>query len=162
MPHRAGDNHRNVVFNEMNKPFADYALDEAAMAKWDVAVRMRDDVNAVLETARADKKIGKALEAHVALHAGDDETAAALKQVSGLNLAEIFIVSDCAVSGAAPAESSVTGRGTAFPGLTVEVSEAKGGKCERCWMHSTRVGEDADHPTLCPRCAAVVKNLPQF
>ena len=44
-------------------------------------------------------------------------------------------------------------------GLTIEISEAKGGKCERCWMHSTRVGQDADHPTLCPRCAAVVAKL---
>ena len=26
----------------------------------------------------------------------------------------------------------------------------------------SRVGEDADHPTLCPRCAAVVAKLPQF
>lgn len=56
----------------------------------------------------------------------------------------------------------MAGQGTAFPGLTVEVSEAKGEKCERCWMHSTQVGQDANHPTLCPRCAAVVAKLPQF
>ncbi|WP_295581833.1 isoleucine--tRNA ligase [uncultured Oscillibacter sp.] len=162
MPHRAGDDGRNVVFNEMNHPFTDYALDEAAMEKWAVVENLRRDVNAVLEAARAEKKIGKALEAHVALHAGDDASASALVQVMGLNLAELFIVSDCQVSGAAPEAGSVTGTGTAYPGLTVEVSEAKGAKCERCWMHSTRVGEDADHPTLCPRCAAVVAKLPQF
>ena len=46
--------------------------------------------------------------------------------------------------------------------LSLAVTEAKGGKCERCWMHSTQVGQDADHPTLCPRCAAVVAKLPQF
>ena len=162
MPHRAGDDARNVVFNEMNKPFTDYALDETAMEKWAVVESLRDDVNAVLETARAQKKIGKALEAHVALHAGDDAAASALMQVMGLNLAELFIVSDCTVSNADPAEGSVAGQGTAFPGLTVEVSEAKGEKCERCWMHSTQVGQDANHPTLCPRCAAVVAKLPQF
>lgn len=132
------------------------------MEKWAVVENLRRDVNAVLEAARAEKKIGKALEAHVALHAGDDASASALVQVMGLNLAELFIVSDCQVSGAAPEAGSVTGTGTAYPGLTVEVSEAKGAKCERCWMHSTRVGEDADHPTLCPRCAAVVAKLPQF
>ena len=66
------------------------------------------------------------------------------------------------LSNAAPAGGSVVGQGTAFPGLTVEVREAEGAKCERCWMHSTRVGENADHPTLCPRCAAVVAKLPQF
>ena len=83
-------------------------------------------------------------------------------QVAGLNLAELFIVSDCQISNADVAADSVSGTGTSYPGLTVEVSEAKGEKCERCWMHSTRVGEDADHPTLCPRCAAVVAKLPQF
>ena len=72
MPHRSGDDGRNVVFNDMNKPFTDYALDETAMEKWSAVEKLRDDVNAVLEAARAEKKIGKALEAHVALHAGDD------------------------------------------------------------------------------------------
>ena len=96
------------------------------------------------------------------LYAADDATASALAQVAGLNLAELFIVSQCVVSNAAPAEGSVTGQGTAFPGLTVEVAEAQGAKCERCWMQSTTVGADADHPTLCARCAQVVRNLPQF
>ena len=162
MPHRSGDDGRNVVFNDMNKPFTDYALDETAMEKWSAVEKLRDDVNAVLEAARAEKKIGKALEAHVALHAGDDAASAALVQVMGLNLAELFIVSDCQISNADVEADSVSGTGTSYPGLTVEVSEAKGEKCERCWMHSTRVGEDPDHPTLCPRCAAVVAKLPQF
>ena len=162
MPHRSSDDARNVVFNDMNQPFTDYALDEKAMEKWSTVEKLRDDVNAVLEAARAEKKIGKALEAHVALHAGDDAAAAALVQVMGLNLAELFIVSDCQVSNAEPDSASTVGQGTNFPGLTVEVSEAKGAKCERCWMHSPTVGADADHPTLCARCAAVVRNLPQF
>ena len=162
MPHRSSDDARNVVFNDMNKPFTDYALDEKAMEKWSTVEKLRDDVNVVLEAARAEKKIGKALEAHVALHAGDDAASAALVQVMGLNLAELFIVSDCQVSTGSPDSASTMGKGTNFPGLTVEVSEAKGAKCERCWMHSPTVGADADHPTLCARCAAVVRNLPQF
>ena len=162
MPHRSSDDARNVVFNDMNKPFTDYALDEKAMEKWSTVEKLRDDVNVVLEAARAEKKIGKALEAHVALHAGDDASSAALVQVMGLNLAELFIVSDCQVSNGSPDTASTVGKGTNFPGLTVEVSEAKGAKCARCWMHSPTVGADADHPTLCARCAAVVRTLPQF
>ena len=38
-----------------------------AMARWDTLIALRSDVNGVLEQARADKRIGKALEAHVAL-----------------------------------------------------------------------------------------------
>ncbi|HJB13468.1 MAG TPA: isoleucine--tRNA ligase [Candidatus Oscillibacter excrementigallinarum] len=162
MPHRSSDDARNVVFNDMNQPFTDYALDDKAMEKWSTVEKLRDDVNAVLEAARAEKKIGKALEAHVALHAGDDAASAALVQVMGLNLAELFIVSDCQVSNGSPDTASTVGKGTSFPGLTVEVSEAKGEKCARCWMHSPTVGADADHPTLCARCAAVVRTLPQF
>ena len=162
MPHRSSDDARNVVFNDMNKPFTDYALDEKAMEKWSTVEKLRDDVNVVLEAARAEKKIGKALEAHVALHAGDDAASVALVQVMGLNLAELFIVSDCQVSNGSPDTASTVGKGTNFPGLTVEVSEAKGAKCARCWMHSPTVGADADHPTLCARCAAVVRTLPQF
>ena len=162
MPHRAEDDARNVVFNEMNKPFTDYALSDKSMEKWDIVEKLRDDVNAVLETARAEKKIGKALEAHVSLHAEDDASAQALMATFGVSLAEVFIVSDCTITSAPAEETSIVGKGTNFPGLTIEISEAKGGKCERCWMHSTRVGQDADHPTLCPRCAAVVSKLPQF
>jgi isoleucyl-tRNA synthetase len=132
------------------------------MEKWDVAEKLRDDVNAVLETARAEKKIGKALEAHVSLHAEDDETAQALMSTFGVSLAEVFIVSDCNITGAPVAEDSTVGKGTNFPGLTVEVSQAKGEKCQRCWMQSTHVGENPDHPALCPRCASVVSKLPQF
>ena len=162
MPHRAEDDPRNVVFNEMNQPFTDYALSDKAMEKWDVVEKLRDDVNAVLETARADKKIGKALEAHVSLHADDDEAARALMATFGVSLSEVFLVSDCNITSEPAAEGSTVGRGVNFPGLTIEVSEARGEKCERCWMHSTHVGENPDHPTLCPRCAAVVSKLPQF
>ncbi|WP_312942038.1 isoleucine--tRNA ligase [Oscillibacter sp.] len=162
MTHRAGDDGRNVLLNEMNKPFADYALGEKAMERWETVVRLRDDVNAVLETARADKKIGKALEAHVSLHADDDAAAQALMATVGVSLAEVFIVSDCNITTAEPSAEATVGKGTNFPGLTVEVGRAPGAKCERCWMQSAKVGENPDHPTLCPRCAEVVSKLPGF
>ena len=162
MTHRSGDDARNVLLNQMNGVFTEYALDEKTMEKWDTVIKLRSDVNAVLETARAQKKLGKALEAHVALHADTDEAAQALMSTVGVSLAEVFIVSNCSITAAEPAADSTVGKGTNFPGLTVEVREADGARCERCWMHDTRVGEDPDHPTLCPRCASVVSKLPQF
>ena len=162
MTHRSGDDARNVLLNQMNGVFTEYALDEKAMEKWDTVIKLRSDVNAVLETARAQKKLGKALEAHVALHADTDEAAQALMSTVGVSLAEVFIVSNCSITAAEPAADSTVGKGTNFPGLTVEVREADGARCERCWMHDTRVGENPDHPTLCPRCASVVSKLPQF
>ena len=154
MPHREGDDERNVLLNEMNGKFTDYALDEGAMSAFDFASRVRTDVNGVLETARADKRIGKSLEAHVSLCAQDAASQEALEAISGMNLAEIFIVSNVSVS-EQTAEGAVVGKGQNFPGLTVAVTEAKGVKCPRCWMHS----ELANEQELCPRCAKVVSAL---
>jgi len=156
MPHRAADDGRNVVFNDMNRPFDDYALSDEAMARWDTLIKVRDDVNGVLETARAEKRIGKPLEASVSLTCGDADSKAAVDAVSGMNLSELLIVSKCLVGEDAPAADAVVGRGANVPGLTIAVTEAPGVKCPRCWMHT----EKADPATgLCPRCAAVVAKL---
>ena len=147
MPHRDGDDARNILLNQMPENFDAYALTEDAMARWDTIVAMRQDVNGILERARADKRIGKALEAHVTLETADEALRAACE---GQNLAELFIVSTCDWN--APETGAEVGSGVNFPELTVGVSEAKGAKCPRCWMHS----ENANAEGLCPRCAAVV------
>ena len=150
MPHRSSDDARNVLLNEMPGSFEAYCLDDAAMARWDTVMKLRQDVNGVLEKARADKRIGKALEAHVTLETADE----ALKNAcEGLNLAEICIVSDCTWS--APEEGAEVAPGVNFPQLTVGVSEAKGTKCPRCWMHSLNANAEG----LCPRCAAVIAKM---
>ena len=150
MPHREGDDARNVLLNQMPEDFAAYALSEEAMAKWDTVMKLRQDVNGILEKARADKRIGKALEAHVALATDNAKLKAACE---GLNLAEICIVSTCDWANAE--EGAEVGAGVNYPDLTIAVSEAKGAKCPRCWMHSEKAGAD----DLCPRCAAVVAKL---
>ena len=154
MPHKDGDDKRNVVLNEMNAPFTAYALDEDAMAKWDQMIALRDDVNVVLERARADKRIGKALEASVALKF--DDSAADVKDVAeNMNLAELLIVSKCIVGDVA-LDDAVVANGTNVPGVTISVKEAEGTKCPRCWT----ISEQADPETgLCPRCARVVAAL---
>ena len=157
MPHRKGDDGRNVVLNCMNQPFEQYALSDEELRRWDRLISLRDDVNGVLEAARASKRIGKPLEAAVTLRAGDEESRAMVESVSDMNLAELFIVSKCLISedGDEGAEA-VTGKGVRNPGLSVSVIEAPGVKCPRCWMHS----EASDPETgLCPRCAAVVAAL---
>ena len=150
MPHRDGDDSRNILLNQMPTDYNAYALDEAAMARWDnYLIPLRQDVNGVLELARADKRIGKALEAHVTLSHHEALEAA----TAGMNLAELFIVSS--VEWADPEDGALSGNGTNFGGVTVGVSEAKGEKCPRCWMHSLKANAEG----LCPRCAAVVAKL---
>ncbi len=150
MPRKAGDDARNILLNEMPENCNAYCLDENAMADWAVIVKLRQDVNGVLEKARADKRIGKALEAHVSL---TTDNAAVKAACQGRNLAELFIVSDCAWE--TPQEGAEVAQGENYPDITIGVSEAKGEKCPRCWMHSLNAGVDG----LCPRCAKVVATL---
>ena len=149
MPHRDSDDARNILLNQMPTDFNAYALNQDTMAKWDTIMKLRQDVNGVLELARAEKRIGKALEAHVSL-SGSDELIAACQ---GVDLAEICIVSSCQWE--APEAGALTGSGSNFPALTIGVTEAKGTKCPRCWMHSEQANEEG----LCPRCASVISKM---
>ena len=143
MPHREGDDVRNVVLNDMNKPFEAYALSAESMAKWEKIISIRNTVNVALEAARAEKRIGKALEAAVTLTVPAES--AFLAEMNAEAVADLFIVSQVDI--------------TVGTELSVSVAEAKGEKCERCWKHHIKVGSDAKHPTLCPRCAKVVSAL---
>ena len=126
--------------------------DAREMARWDKLIALRTDVNAVLEEKRAQKLIGKSLEAKVSLFPADADAAAALDALKGLDLAELFIVSAVEVCSAAPADARP---GESFPGVAVTAEAAPGVKCPRCWIHST----EADADGLCPRCARVVSFL---
>ncbi|MDE6898046.1 MAG: isoleucine--tRNA ligase, partial [Lawsonibacter sp.] len=148
MPHREGDDGRNVLLNEMNQPFAQYALDDAAMERWDRIIKLRDVVNQALETARNEKKIGKSLEAKIVLTVPAFETA--LDGMDADTLADILIVSQAEVQ---KSDMNV---------LKVDVEPAQGQKCERCWKVLPTVGGDAKHPTLCPRCASVIAKSTSF
>ncbi len=152
MPHRKEDDVRNILLNTFNPAFAEYALRPEEMDKWAALEQLRDGVNAALEAARAAKKIGKALEAHVTLAADDTGRAAleAIRKDFGDQWADLFIVSDVEVTEdpavfAAAAETPVAG-------VRVAVSEARGVKCPRCWKHTASQREDG----LCARCAAVI------
>ena len=113
MPHRSGDDGRNVVLNEMNQPFAGYALDQAAMAKWDRIIAVRGAVNAALETARNEKKIGKSLEARVSLTVPAED--AFLTEMDAGELADLLIVSQAEAAVGESLAVSVTAAMKASP-----------------------------------------------
>ena len=157
MPHREGDDPRNVVLNEMNQPFQDY--DMGALVSWTALIQLRDGVNAALEAARNEKKIGKSLEAHITLVRAQDQAdnLTALQEKFQDQWADLFIVSDVEVSDDPALYAQ--GSDTPIAGVRVLVSEANGDKCERCWKHHPLVGANAAHPTLCPRCAKVFQAI---
>ena len=77
--------------------------------------------------------------------------------IDGVDLADIAITSDIALSDeAAPAEA-FTEEGVA--GVAVVVGSAAGDKCERCWKVLPEVGSHPDVPGTCDRCADAVRHL---
>ncbi|WP_147531976.1 isoleucine--tRNA ligase [Bacillus marasmi] len=120
--------------------------------KWTLFMKLRDDVLKALEEARNEKVIGKSLTAKVTLYV--NEATRELLDSIDENLMQLFIVSGFEVAGTygdAP-ENAVK-----LDNAAIVVTKAEGETCERCWTVTTEVGQDSDHPTLCPRCATVVK-----
>ncbi len=149
MPHAKDADPTSPLLNDM--PAAGTALGPEDQVKWAAVQALRTDVNKALELARAEKKIGKSLEAGVTLHFGPDAKDVQ-KVLSGLDageLADLCIVSQVTVSDA-PADGVP---GEAVPGLTVAVSPAQGEKCQRCWKFDAHVDADG----LCPRCRKVLQ-----
>lgn len=126
-------------------------IDEALETKWDNFIEIRSEITKVLEGARRAKTIGHSLDAKVELHA-TGEALAILKSVES-DLATLLIVSQTQLVEGLDGGVEATGR----EDLKVTVQAAEGEKCERCWIYSDTVGKDAEHPTVCARCAAALK-----
>ena len=78
----------------------------------------------------------------------------------GTDLRAVCIVSQLHLAPLADAPADLAQADIAECGkLAVSVAKAVGEKCERCWIYSDELGSDPEHPTLCPRCAAVMKEL---
>lgn len=126
-------------------------IDEALESKWDNFIEIRSEITRVLEGARRAKTIGHSLDAKVELHAAG-EALAILRSVES-DLATLLIVSQAKLVEGLTGGVEATGR----EDLKVTVQAAEGEKCERCWIYSDTVGKDAEHPTVCARCAAALK-----
>lgn len=116
---------------------------------------VRDDVLKALEEARNGKVIGKSLEAKVTIVL--PEKMAGILAAEDIDYAQFFIVSKFEEG----EETKLSAEALKLDNATVLVEKAEGEKCDRCWTISESVGTDADHPTLCSRCAEVVKEYYQ-
>ncbi len=155
MPHKSEDDTQSVMFNDMPEPCDQYD-DTALEEKYEIIRKVRNDVSKALEIARQDKVIGHSLGAKVQLFA-DGRLYDFLKENENA-LVTLFIISAAGVSklNEAPDDTYIA---EDTEGLKIEVTQARGDKCERCWMFSETVGQDSEHPKLCKRCADVVKKI---
>ena len=136
----------SVFYNDLPQKTG-IQVDDPAL--WETFALVCDDVKKALELKRTAKEIRKSLEASVTLTC----TGSLFEQLTQLapQLADLFIVSQVKV------EEGTTGELQGdTEGLFVTITPASGEKCERCWKYDPTVGSNADHPTLCARCAGVV------
>jgi isoleucyl-tRNA synthetase len=120
--------------------------------KWNAFMKIRDDVLKALEEARNEKVIGKSLQAKLTLYV-NDKTKQLLNSIEE-NLEQLFIVSAFEVAGTV---EEAPENALKLEHATIVVEKAEGETCERCWNVTKDVGADNEHPTLCQRCATVVK-----
>lgn len=162
--------------------------DEPLAERWDLIFKERAEVLKALEEARNSGIIGHSLDARVSLYPELYKKDLSLNTLSkngrGTPCADVLIVSRVDVDGTedpgdtaadalrllegaaeplGPADESGVHNakvryGSPLLGGPIVVSKAQGTKCERCWKYDIEVGKDADHPTVCRRCAAVLRS----
>ncbi|MGB8928822.1 MAG: class I tRNA ligase family protein, partial [Pantoea agglomerans] len=145
-----GERAQYVFTEEWYQGLFGLAEDEALNdAYWAELLKVRGEVNKVIEQARADKRIGGALEATVTLYA-DPELAAKL-QALGNELRFVLLTSGAQVADYALANDEAQ-QSELLKGLKIALHKAEGEKCQRCWHYTTDVGQNPEHAEVCGRC----------
>ena len=121
---------------------------------------LRAAVNKVLEDCRGRQELGASLEAAVRIDARSPELQEALfwlndngdPDVDGLR--DWLLVSQLQLGGEPWAEVLSNHEDEL---ALIEVSRARGTKCERCWHYEGDVGQHPDHAHICGRCVGVLE-----
>jgi len=121
--------------------------EEALTSEWGEIRAVREAVLKSSEEVRQAGAIGNSLDAKVILRAAG-RTYELLRRHEA-DLRYIFIVSQVVIEEDPGAKD----------GLQIEILRADGQKCERCWNYSPETGIDPAFPTLCERCAPILKQL---
>ena len=120
---------------------------------------LRAAVNRVLEDCRSRQELGASLEAAVRIETRNQELESALNWLNESGDAEAdglrdwLLVSQLQLGGEPWAELLANQTNDS---AIIEVSRARGIKCERCWHYEGDVGQHSQHPTLCGRCCGVL------
>jgi isoleucyl-tRNA synthetase len=112
-------------------------------AEWEKLLEVRSQVLAKLELLRAEKAIGKSLEAVVTLSEGQD----GLLRKYAIALPELFNVSEVELTRSLAGDNTISVRRSDKP------------KCERCWRYVQEVGQNRRFPTVCLRCADALEAI---
>jgi len=178
LPHMAEDIWQNLPYKKPTESVFEGGWPDNLMSfpehdaeQWTVVRNLRDDVNKVLESARADKLVGASLDAAAYVYAPDESTREILAKLesdenlvyppqktngvddlrTALMISQVHLVDSADDVSEACDEIYVTMG--AFSGCTVGVKKAAGKKCARCWFYDEQVGKlGLPHDDLCQRC----------
>jgi isoleucyl-tRNA synthetase len=113
-------------------------------------LEVREAVLRALEGLRKNKTIGSAQQAIVTISASPADLP--LLEANRDLLITLCMVSELKIESTAPLPGDAQRFG-------VDASRSPYAKCERCWNLRPDVGQHAEHPTLCGRCARVVAEM---
>lgn len=138
----------------------DLEKDQEMMEKWEKLIKVRADITKALEIARREKVIGHSLEAKVLLQASGEllsflqEEWDTVKEISIISeMSEMSELTDTTLN------TGITYKSEEVEDFVIQVVTASGEKCSRCWIRSTTVGDNNDHPEVCSRCFGVVAEM---
>jgi isoleucyl-tRNA synthetase len=135
-------------------------VDQGLADKWDRIFKERSEVLKALEQARNAGIIGHSLDAKVMFEPRNGDQSSILRQLvesDQTRLQDLLIVSQATVAHASGSAVEVSGYDTNLLNCRIMVNKADGAKCERCWKYDTEVGKDPTHPSVCARCAKVLR-----
>ena len=146
----------SVFLTQWYEGFAHCELTEAfSVDYWAVIMRVRDEVNKLLEAARSEGDLGSALEAEVKLCVISKSILAEQLKQLGDELRFVLITSAATVC-----ETDCDGAiETGIDGLKVRVEVSQYHKCGRCWHRRADVGSEAVYPNICTRCVDNIAKL---
>ncbi|SNS83942.1 Isoleucyl-tRNA synthetase [Granulicella rosea] len=127
--------------------------ESTVLADWQQLLGLRSVVLSTLETLRAEKVIGKSLEAEVVIRLSSEfqpALSAILRKYSSA-LPELFNVSAVEVS-------LVEAEGHSSDPI-IDAAASEQPKCERCWRYVADVAGNVSYPTVCLRCAEALEAI---
>ncbi len=152
MPHASSDKRESVFLNSMPAPTEEYDFDGATA--YEKLFELRDDVMKALELARAEKVIGKSIDAKVDIYTEDEAIYADLSAFSNAELNTLFMTSGCTLhKEAAPEGAYKPEDGRAIAAV---VAPADGERCDRCLAYYTDCESDGEGH-ICQRCKRVIE-----
>jgi len=183
LPHMAEDIWQNLPYEKSTDSVFEggwpkdlMSFPETDTEDWDLIRVVRDDVNKMLETVRADKILGASLDAAAYIYVPDADKKAILEKFVGdedliyppvktngvdelrtaFMLSEIHLV-DSEADIAEACEKQYTSGTDTLSGCIVGVKKASGQKCGRCWFYDNQVGKHGlPHSDACQRCNAAI------